>query len=407
MDEAFLVRTFFLGQTLAEDETLIAAQLLDVERRSSDQPPKNFVKKIGWYADATLNQLRHRSKPSDSTANEKPLKLEDFHWPWAVTAFGESVDEFAPDSILIEYVKLSYLLQGLTTEQRKSTTRLVDTHDVLHLRCQQFRDRGFEHWINIDRREEANALSKFDTVVAIQDDEAKLITEMIADLNPQSKVIVCGHIPNVPGSTKIELEKPVASNDSSTMTIGYLASTNASNIMAIEWFLQEVWKPLFELPANQKRLLLKIGGTICQPLKQLIDDQAIANVELLGRIEYLASFYNSVDLAINPVEFGTGLKIKTVEAIGFGKPILATQQGVVGLHNLNLEVDHKSDNSGVPAVNVCETADEFRSELLLLVGNEKELNQRTVAAQQLAQSLFSDHQVYSSLKQCLLDGMHR
>lgn len=405
MGESFLVRIFFLGQIAPEDQTLITMQSLDVEKKTSDQPPKNFVKKIGWYADATFNQLQQRlTSPGgsdDAKEASKALKLEEFCWPWAVTAFEESVSDFNPDSILIEYVKLVYLLEGLSSKQRGAVNCLIDTHDILHLRCQQFRERGYCHWIDIDREEESKALSKFDTVIAIQEEEAKLISEMIADRNPNSKVIVCGHAPEVPSVAKTVNE--FHARNEAVISIGYLASTNASNAMSIEWFLNEVWQPLSKCPSEHSKgagkVQLKIGGTICQTLELLIAANPMGNVELLGHVENLQAFYDSVGLIINPVKFGTGLKIKTVEAIGFGKPVLSTLQGVVGLEQSNLVGDS-------PAVKICETAEEFRSELLFLANNTEQLNKRTDAAQQLGQSLFSDQQVYSSLKQCLVNDKY-
>ena len=38
-----------------------------------------------------------------------------------------------------------------------------------------------------------------------------------------------------------------------------------------------------------------------------------------------------VDIAINPCMFGSGLKIKNIEAISFEKPIISNKQGLQGM----------------------------------------------------------------------------
>jgi Glycosyl transferases group 1 len=44
----------------------------------------------------------------------------------------------------------------------------------------------------------------------------------------------------------------------------------------------------------------------------------------LGVVERLEYFYAMVDCIVNPMIGGTGLKIKTIEALGYGRPIIGT-----------------------------------------------------------------------------------
>ena len=397
--ESFVVRTFYLGQTGSDrytekDRLQIADQRLDVEQQSSDQMPKSWPGRIGWYANQFRPKLVNSSgeNEADNSCQQLPrsLCLEDFRWPWAAKAFCESIASFQPESILIEYVKLSYLIDGLTSQQRNSIHCVVDTHDALHVRCQKFKQRGFKHWIEISREEEARELNKFDTVVAIQPQEAKLFQQMA----PHAKTIVCGYMPQV--ATLPQLQPH--SNES--LSIGYLGSTNDSNAQAIENFLDNVWQPLKqkiskEPSTGQPPIRLVIGGSICQFVEQLIAQKKSAyadvDITLLGHVEDIADFYNAVDVVINPVEFGTGLKIKSVEGLAFGKPLLSTPEGVVGVE-LN------------DAIIVCQTADHFLSELEELARDRSRLNSLKHAAATISKSGFSNRQAYDPLKRLLLQG---
>ena len=405
--QSIVVRTFYLGQTgtgqfTDDDQRLILNNSLDVQQRSSDQPPQGLTDKIGWYATATLNQIRQLagSRSSESAIGESPasLTLDDFRWPWAIKAFAESVKEFQPDSVMIEYVKLSYLLEALSPQQRDSTCCLVDTHDVLHVRCEQFRDNGFSHWIEINRDEESRELAKFDVVMAIQSEEALLFQEMA----PSAKTIVCGHVPESPKRLSNGKDSLASSGGQSTLRVGYLASTNWSNAQAIDSFLQKVWAPLVgDSKPNEFKLI--VGGSICEFVDsktQAIGFQKSPNIELLGRVNELATFYDSVDLVINPVEFGTGLKIKTAEALAFGIPVLTTVSGTAGL-SIDFQLGQAEHNCPVL---VCDSPEKFATELASLANSATRLQECSEAAKQLAKAAFSEQQAYSALKQCLQDA---
>lgn len=420
--DGFVVRTFYLGQTDSEqitsrDRDLIEMLNLDVEQHSSDQPPQHLANKIGWYANATKYQLQQwvamigqdnsddsvngdveSDSESDSEEEQRPPKLSEYRWPWAVSAFGESVRSFKPNSIIIQYIKLSYLLDALSSRQRTAINCLVDTHDVLHLRCQQFRERGFQHWIELTRDEESAELQKFDTIMAIQAEEACLFRDMA----PNAHTIVCGHcVENLIDDRTV----PVSKRDAQDrfITIGYLGSTNASNAHAIENFLTRVWPEVLAQIAKlnpQPRIRLTIAGGICQWLVQsdaldsldmnLLD---MDSVELLGAVADLATFYNRIDLVVNPVEFGSGLKIKNCEALSFGKPILTTPHGSVGL-----------PPETATATLICCSSTDFVAELIDIASNANRLADLQNAATKLSQSVFSEQQAYSELKQSLLQA---
>ena len=69
-----------------------------------------------------------------------------------------------------------------------------------------------------------------------------------------------------------------------------------------------------------------VAGSICDTLQE-----QPGPFERLGRVDTIGDFYDRVDVVVNPMSFGTGLKIKSVEAIFQGVPLLATESAMVGL----------------------------------------------------------------------------
>jgi glycosyltransferase involved in cell wall biosynthesis len=367
---------FFVGELEEPDRQRIAAQGLDVVAGSSHQPPSDPYKKIRWHLQATLFRCRQLIGKSGSPDRSEPLTLDDYRWPWAVDQFAELVNEFRPHSILIEYATLAYLLAGLGPAVRQNIVCLIDTHDVLHARDQQFRDRGYPHWLSISREEEAEALALFDVIVAIQPSEA----EVFRNLAPNSKTIVAGH------SLEHQAIEICPRKPDQAFVVGYLGSRNFSNLFAINKFVESaIERGLFEDPCP---IELHVAGDICLWLNEETGTrfQSTSRIRLLGRVENLNEYYSSLDVVINPVEFGTGLKIKNCEALSYGCRLITTPAGQEGLP------------AGLERfVFIVETQQEMVAKIRELAHNRDHsgnLRRELLAA---AKVLFSDDSAYSEL----------
>jgi len=73
---------------------------------------------------------------------------------------------------------------------------------------------------------------------------------------------------------------------------------------------------------------LQVCGRVCEAVASPPD-----GVVLHGVVEDLQSYYRRATVVINPVMYGTGLKIKTVEALGYGKAVVSTPAGILGVGN--------------------------------------------------------------------------
>ena len=114
-------------------------------------------------------------------------------------------------------------------------------------------------------------------------------------------------------------KKPVRAQVGS---IGFVASGWIANVHAMKWFLEDIW-PLVHRPG----LTFEIHGHICR----LLTDISVPGLVLKGYGEDLDAVYGSIDIVINPIRAGAGLKIKSVEALGNGLPLVTTTEGARGL----------------------------------------------------------------------------
>jgi glycosyltransferase involved in cell wall biosynthesis len=70
---------------------------------------------------------------------------------------------------------------------------------------------------------------------------------------------------------------------------------------------------------------LLLAGRICEHVADA------SNVRKLGRLDCILDAYDMADIVINPVQYGSGLNIKTIEALGYGMPVVSTTAGARGL----------------------------------------------------------------------------
>lgn len=111
-----------------------------------------------------------------------------------------------------------------------------------------------------------------------------------------------------------------------------VASNNTANVDSVIWFLREV--------ATRAGVAVKIAGNVDSGVRA----RAPAEYEIykewfLGRVPDPGAVYAGAKLVLLPTIGGTGLSIKTVEALSSGLPIIATPQALRGMGEAALGIE--------------------------------------------------------------------
>lgn len=107
----------------------------------------------------------------------------------------------------------------------------------------------------------------------------------------------------------------------------FVGQYSKPNFAAVEWFLRDVW-PLI---ANRKYKLTIVGaveGVVRATAPQLYEE---FRSSFLGPVADLASYYRSARCVIAPMVYGSGISIKTIEALALGKPFIGTSKAYRGM----------------------------------------------------------------------------
>lgn len=227
-------------------------------------------------------------------------------------AFSQLVNRIEPDLIVLIYGFMSPLVKDISANCKV----VIDAQDKFSYRNRGIREAGSEgYWLSLLPYQERYLLSQSDVVLGIQEQESQYFKTLLKGKNTEVVTLDLIVAPDQP-ETKPNIS-PV---------IGFLASGNQHNVNGINRFIEKVW-PIITEACPDTTLL--IAGSVTKHLTTLTP-----NVELLGWVENLADFYTRCRLIINPCETGSGLKIKTIEAVGFGIPVVSTPCGAAGVEFL-------------------------------------------------------------------------
>lgn len=106
---------------------------------------------------------------------------------------------------------------------------------------------------------------------------------------------------------------------------GWLGGADSPNVTALKWFVDSV------LPHVQRAIPdCEIYVTGANPPVE-IQMHAQGKVRFLGFVQDLRSLYARVRTVIAPIQWGAGTKIKTLEALQYGVPVVSTKVGAEGL----------------------------------------------------------------------------
>lgn len=260
--------------------------------------------------------------------------------------------------IIVEKLHLDWITDlGL-----KNTPIYLDAHDLLSERAKAYHQFD-RHCCLLTFEEEMHRFSKFDKVILLQKDEADQVRAVLGD-----RILVCPH--PVVAQKKLSLRKKVK-------TIGFFGGPSEANIDGIHWFHDAVM-PLLK---NLSQKCTVHGAINYSPFSLFLP--RLAKGELFSDV---VSCYQNLDIAINPVLYGSGLKIKTVEALAYGIPLVSTGVGVQGLQE-------ESNKSFLLA----NTAQEFAEVLERLTASFSLREQLSVAAREFAKLHFTPEACFKTL----------
>jgi len=220
------------------------------------------------------------------------------------------------------------------------------------------------------RQFELDAFSMVDAIVTITDEDKKNIQKFV----PGKPVYTCLTGINFKDYQKVNLPQHVN-------TLFHFASMDwMPNEEAVSWLMEQVW------PQVQKQIpgtkLVLAGKNMPEKFKHL----ANKNLEVIEHVKSSSEFYHSYDIMLVPLWSGSGLRIKLVEGLAYGKAIITTSIGAEGIAYTN-------QNDLI----VADSAAEFTAAIVSLLNDPSKKQELQSKARLLAEKCFDYREIAADL----------
>lgn len=233
--------------------------------------------------------------------------LVDVDWFGRNVELPPAVRDTEYDLLLVNYVFCAFVIP-----QIRARVVALETHDRFGNRHELLTANGIApSWISATVPAEAAAVQRADIVAILRDDD-RAYYEGLAG----GTVVMLRHIEPARGAWRrpADLAGPPR--------FGFVGSSNVVNLQALVGLL----RALQRMPERPPGLRIEVFGSICRDVPQ---DYAEL-VRLHGVVAEIDAVYAGFDVLVNAVFSGTGLKIKTVEALAYGRPVLCGAEGAAG-----------------------------------------------------------------------------
>lgn len=287
----------------------------------------------GMYTPEDEQAMRKAWDTLDIVPNTRALWADGSSIPfdgWYEEGLGEAIRvicaRYDIDLLFCSYIFQSKLLEYVPAYVLK----VIDTHDKMGDRYEMLRKNGLElEFFSCTPEEEGAYLRRADLVLARRKEEAAYFDSVTG----RSTAVVVPHLeePNYIGKTFSELGH-----------VGLVASANRINLAIVKEFLACLERRFAD---TRFTFSVHVAGRV----KEMIPAEdswlfELPWVRLHGYVPNIAEFYEAMDLIVTPVTMGTGINVKTVQAMAYGMPLLTTECGGKGIetdepmhHHRNLE----------------------------------------------------------------------
>jgi glycosyltransferase involved in cell wall biosynthesis len=221
------------------------------------------------------------------------------------------IDRLGADVVVANYFNACGVFDGL----RADVFRILLAHDLLSERLESFEAVGVPGALDASTvARERTALSLADLVLAIKPEDAQVIRTM-----PN-----IGQVQVLPPTAEPAALHPSTATGDVALFVGLGFD---ANVDALRWLITDVWPTV---AACRPLARLRVVGTVATAYEGPWPDSVVR----VGYVDSLENEYQKASVALVPTRVGSGVKIKAVEALSHGVPVVATPVGASGLEGV-------------------------------------------------------------------------
>ncbi len=370
------IAIFALAEGLADNG--IELHLLPINTKKHFKPEENIptdFKQKTHYSSIFKNTDTSSIGALLNLFSSQSYFVSRFYFKEYEQALIQKLKSISFDIIQIEGV---FMCTYIPTIRKYSKAKIVlRSHNVEH----QIWERHLENekvglkkmYLNLQNNRlkefEIKAFNHVDAIVTITDEDKKTISSIC----PKTPLHTCLTGINLNSYQFVETTKH-------PNTLFHFASMDwMPNIEAVDWFMNNVWQDVLNQKPDAKLVLAGRG----MPDRFKSRHGVTKNINIIEDVKDSKEFYATYDIMLVPLWSGSGLRIKLVEGLAYGKAIITTSIGAEGIPYTNGK-----------NMLIADTANDFSKAIVDLLNNPPLKQDLQKAARALAESHF-DYKVSS------------
>ncbi len=259
----------------------------------------------------------------------------------------EFIEKINPDIIYIDTSKLGKMTKRVKQKYKKKT--ICFFHNVeADYSYNLIKNRGWQYVLSYlaSRKNERMATQYADVLICLTRRDSDRIYELYGR-RPDVKIPIT--FKDIYNESKVKIDK--------NKGLLFVGSLFPPNYDGIKWFVDNV---MIQLPD----IKLTIVGKNFEIKKEQLEKD---NVTVVGTVDNLSDYYYTYPVIVMPIQYGAGMKVKTAEALMYGKIIIATDEAL-----------EEYDIGETKGIHRCNTASEFVNAILSVFKDLDENETRSV-----------------------------
>ncbi len=180
------------------------------------------------------------------------------------------------------------------------------------------------------------AIKKADKIICLNNRDSELIDKLYGR---KADSLLPISFEDAFNEKKVQYNEIYCDEEKSLLFVG---SYFQPNIEGIEWFINNVMSQLLDVK------LIIVG----KGLEKKTEEWENKNVQVVGTVQDVEGYYIRAGAVVLPIFYGDGMKVKTAEALMYGKVVFATKEALEGY-----EAEGQSD------IFECNTKEEFTNSI--------------------------------------------
>ncbi len=328
-DRGARIRDFHFVKNVSRKHNVLLLSMLDPTGQTADiSELSSYCSWIDYVEVPRRSALNHLQALFDNLINGRPIAVHDYYQRALAEKLSEVVTTQHIDIIQIEHSFMAPYIHALP--EKRTFKTVLDFHNIgfvqyprmVGLSTGLYEKSGFVLKSLLMRNWERRYARFFDHCLATSDHDAELLKKN----NPDLPVTV---VPNGVDINACQLLDDFPKEKTLLMigTIGY-----PPNEDAVLFFCNKI------LPIIEQRIpdikLLVIGHA---PSRKVAEYDSRHNINILGSVPDVLPYYEKSSIAVVPLRGGGGTRLKILEAMAFGRPVVSTTIGCEGLNVLDGE----------------------------------------------------------------------